>query len=88
MVFVDLFVIFKKLRYVDLVYEFINFFLNFDNVYENVSVVGYFILFVNVYDCIVNYIGDDVWLINWFRVYSDYYLNIENFKGIFYVSFN
>lgn len=88
MAFVDSFVIPKKSRHVDLAHEFINFFLNPDNAYENASVVGYSTPLANVYDRIANYTGDDVWLTNWSRAYSDYYPNTENFKGIPYASFN
>ena len=62
----------KKSRHVDLAHEFINFFLNPDNAYENASVVGYSTPLANVYDRIANYTGDDVWLTNWSRAYSDY----------------
>lgn len=88
MAFLDGFVIPKKARHLDLAHKFIDFFLNPENSYENASVVGYATPLLNTYEFITSYEGDDIWLTNWARAYSDYYPNTESFKGIPYASFN
>lgn len=88
MAFLDGFVIPKKARNTSLAHQFIDFFLNPDNAYENASVVGYATPLQNTYERITSYVGDDLWLTNWSRAYLDYYPNTLSFKGIPYASFN
>ena len=83
MAFMDAFVIPKKARHVDLAHEFINFFLNPENAYENASVVGYATPLKKSYEMITSYQGSDEWLNAWAYANKKYYPVYENgfFKG-------
>lgn len=83
MAFMDAFVIPKKARHTDLAHEFINFFLNPENAYENASVVGYATPLKKSYDMITTYQGDDPWLTAWAYANKKYYPVSENgvYKG-------
>lgn len=83
--FMDAFVIPKKSRNVDNAHKFIDFFLNYENAYENASVVGYATPLLNSYNEIVNYKGDDEWLNTWAYANKKYYPIIEGertYQGI------
>jgi spermidine/putrescine-binding protein len=94
--FMDAFVIPKKARHVDLAHEFINFFLNPYNAYENASTVGYCTPVLEAYNWIINpelaeslglcdYTEDKEWLDNWSYANNRYYpLNSESdpFNGV------
>ncbi|VEU82789.1 ABC transporter substrate-binding protein [Acholeplasma hippikon] len=88
MAFMDAFVIPTKARHVDLAHEFINFFLNPDNAYENAGVVGYATPLQQTYDAIAYYEGDDEWLTSWARAQQDYYPDTGDFHGVPYANFS
>lgn len=76
--FMDTLVIPSNSRNTDLAYEFINFMLDYENAYNNASVVGYCTPIQKSYDKIVSYVSDEtnpdnVWLTNWDRAVSTYY---------------
>lgn len=72
--FMDSFVIPKNARHVDLAHEFINFFLDAENAYENASVVGYCTPLVESYNRIIDgKFSDDTYLQNWALAMETYY---------------
>lgn len=88
MAFVDAFVIPTKARHVDLAHEFIDYFLDPENAYENASVVGYATPLQNTYNQIAYYVGDETWETNWASAYRTYYPVNPDFAGKPYATFS